>query len=283
MTRRKKIDRRSLFRPTSARLGVVEALANFGCGTSKDVARWRLGKLKPTATEERQTRRLIEDLRDEGYIRTFDYFDPVHGLTARGAGEAKTWQMQDPIEISPEHSLLTFQHDLKRAYTHEGIERLCDKNGWDLFWTKSDLYRTVEPDDMFIITRPDKKIAFFYEEENEPKTFEKLYDKVRRYFDYWDTDKCLKQWGYFRTFNVLFQFSTEERMTNFLKYLNGHCHCLYYRGKLKHTCLPGKKQKTITTTNFLFTTDEQIAKDIGGDIFKTPKDYEKVSYSLSSI
>lgn len=229
----------------------------------------------------------MQDLRKVGFVRIFDQdlrkFDPVYGLTEKGVLEAKKWDMQDPIEISPEHSLLTFEHDLKRARTHEKIERLCDKNGWDLFWTKSDLYRTVEPDDMFIITRPDKKVAFFYEEENKEKEFADLYAKVRRYFDYWDTDKCFKQWGYFRTFNVLFQFSTEERMTNFLKYLNGHCHCLYYRGKLKHTCLPGKAQKTITTTNFLFTTDALIAKDTGGEIFKTPKDYEKAAYSFANL
>jgi hypothetical protein len=287
MTRPKKIDGRSLFRPTNARLGVLEALANFGCGNCADITRWRLGKLNPTETQERQTRRILLDLRNNRFVRIFDKdlrkFDPVYGLTDKGVAEAKKWEMHDPIEISPEHSLLTFEHDLKRARTHEKIERLCDKNGWELFWQKSDLYRTVEPDDMFIITRPDKRIPFFYEEENKEKTFEELYEKVRRFFDYWDTDKCLKQWGYFRTFDVLFQFPTEARMTNFLKYLNGYCHCLYYRGKLKHTCLPGKGQKTIMTTNFLFTTDELIAKDIGGEIFKTPKDYQQRSYSLFTI
>ncbi len=241
-----------------------------------------MGKRDPTEIDERQTRQIIEDLRAEGYVRTLPYFSPVHGLTAPGVELAKERDFPHPKELFAEHSLFTLEHELKRGRMHELTEGLCEQNGWDLYWQKTDLFRMVEPDDLFAIKRNGVSTYFFYELENKKKTFKDLYEKCRRYFDLYGTDKCRKLWGDFSTFNVIFQFANATRRTNFLEYLSGVCNCTYYRGKLRHTCLKETNGHPIKTTNFLFTTDELITKDIGGEIFATPKDYLERDYSFLS-
>ena len=271
MTRAKTLDRRTIFRLTNARLGVIEILANFGVATRNQIARLHFNTLQPTESNRRQIRQLTDDLEAGGYVRYLPWFKRVYGLTGKGVAEARDRDMSDPYELSPEKSLETIGHELKRTDTHAAIERLCEEENWELRWRKTDLYRTVDPDDLFAITKDGRIHYFFFELENRRKTMEDLYAKVKRYFDYWDTEKCLREWGYFRKFNVLFQFPNGERMRNFIDFLAGKCNCTHYRGGIKHTCLPyGRKETPISASNFLFTHDKLMTTDPAGRILACP-------------
>jgi len=194
--------------------------------------------------------------------------------------------MSDPLELRIEKSIEVIPHELKRTETHAAIEALCEKNAWPLRWQKTDLSRTIHPDDLFAIAKsPDSNYLYIpFELENEKKTHAALYAKAKTYFDYQDTDKCFREWGYFRTFNPLFQFANEERMINFLDFLTAKCRCIYYRGEIRHSCLPhGLKKPAITTNTFLFTYDALVYNNVGGKILFTPADYTTRAYSFADL
>jgi hypothetical protein len=198
------------------------------------------------------------------------WFVPVHGLTGLGCEAAKHYEMGGARPFEAERSLLTLEHELKQADTQFALEQLCEKQGWKFFAAHNDLYRTVEPDRLFGIDKGNGMIPLFYEEENRKKDFQDLYVKARRYHDYFNTEKCAKDWGWFKTFHVLWQFPNEERMTNFVRFLAGECDCRFYRGKIKHTCLAhGLQEEALKAPGFWFTHDE-LTKDIGGRIWITP-------------
>jgi Replication-relaxation len=277
--RSKKLDRRKLFHLTRARLSVVEILANFGVGTWDQIAKLHFGE-SPTETNLRQVRQLTFDLENEGYIRFLPWFQRVYGLTAKGVAEAVQRDMSDPYELSPDKSLENVEHEVKRTETHAAIEALSDKHGWPLRWRKTNLYRTIEPDDLFTL----QTTNFFFEEENKKKTHEALYAKAKRYFDYCDTQRCENQW-HFRKPYVLFQFATKERMMNFLDYLTGRCSDLCYErgGKMVHMCLKKIGKPPITTGNFIFTFDEAIWNETDSTILYRASDYAKRSYSFAEL
>lgn len=207
----------------------------------------------------------------------------MHGLTEFGCEAAKHYEMGEPKEFEAEHSLLTLEHELKQAETQYQLEQMCEKRGWKFFAAHNDLFRTVEPDRLFGIDKGNGFIPMFYEEENRKKDFQDLYAKARRYYDYFDTEKCKKEWGWFRNFHVIWQFPNEERMMNFIRFLAGECDCHFYRGKIKHTCLPhGLREKPLLVSNFWLTYDA-LTKDIGGNIWIAPKDYAGKVYSFQDL
>ena len=237
---------------------------------------------------------MLSSLRDDGLVRTrptaaeiernprLRWFVQVHGLTELGCAATRHYQMGEGKEFEAEHSLLTIEHELKQAETQYRIEQLCEKANWNFFAQHADLYRTVDPDRLFGIDKGAGFIPLFYEEENRKKDFADLYKKARRFYDYFDSEKCQKEWGWFRRFHVLWQFPNEERMMNVVRFLAGECQCHFYRGKIKHTCLPhGLREKALKVPTFWFTHDE-LTKDIGGKIWVTPLDYPK-TYSFHDL
>jgi hypothetical protein len=277
MSRPLKVDRRKLFRLTGARLSVLEILANFGIATREQIARLHFGD-PTTPTNLRQVRQLTDDLEEQGYVRWLPWLKRVYGLTGKGVAEAAKRDMSDPYELWSEKSLENVEHELKRTETHATIEALSEAEGWPLRWRKTDLYRHVDPDDQFTINTT----HFVFEEENKKKTFEDLYKKAERHFDYWDTDRAFRDWG-FRTPNILWQFPNNERMLNFLDYLTGKCNCTYYRGKIRHTCLRELGKPPITTKTFIFAYDDLIYNHRDENILYTAADYTKRSYSFSDL
>lgn len=285
LPRGKKPHPRKQCRLTNARLGVLEVLANFYIATAKQVSGLRLGH-PPTEHDDRQTRQILLDLTNQGYVRHRDWKVRVYGLTAKGVAEATRREMSDACELTIEKSLELIPHELKRTATHAVIEALCETNAWPLRWQKTDLHRTIHPDDLISIApSPDGNYRYIpFELENEKKTREALYAKAKTYFDYYDTDKCLTEWGYFRKFNPLFQFANEERMRNFLDFLTAQCRCVHYRGKIRHSCLPyGLQKPAIITNTFLFTHDTLVYNNPSGKILFTPADYATRAYSFADL
>lgn len=188
----------------------------------------------------------------------------AYGLSKQAVQYAKeNFPWTDPKEFSSEHSPHTLEHEIKRARTHAKVVELCQKNGWELSWKKTDLKHVVDPDDAFEIVNPQlpegKNVAhFFYEEENKKKDFEDLYEKFARYEKLYGTPDCKKHWD-FTKFWVIVQMPNEERRKNILHYL---------------------ATTNLKTRTFLFTTDELITTNPGGKIFLTPKDYENKAYGF---
>jgi hypothetical protein len=274
----------------SAQLAVLEILATFGKATTRQVARFRFGE--HTVTQEERTSRILSNLRADGLVRTLPakddiaknprllFFVPVHGLTELGCEVAMHYGYGDPKPFEPEHSLLTLEHETKLADTHFRLEQFCESEGWAFSARQTDLAHSVKPDRLFAIDKGHGFLPLFYEEENKKKDFQNLYEKAVRYFDYWDTYSCEREWGWFRKFHVLWQFPNEERMINFVRFLAGECQCTKFRGTVKHTCLPHGLRKKILKADTLWFTHDELTKDIGGKIWLTPQVRQ---YSLSDL
>jgi len=82
--------------------------------------------------------------------------------------------------------------------------------------------------------------------------------KLGKYYEYYGSDKCEKEWLDFRQFRVIVIQRTHERRENLLRQLN----------------------KEYNHRMFWLGTEGGYKADIGGEIFKTPKDWEKVGYGF---
>jgi len=105
---------------------------------------------------------------------------------------------------------------------------------------------------------PDKAFCYFLEIERskfgnyrngEPQIIRKL----RKYYEYFDSTDCEREWG-FRQFRVIVVQRTEPRHEGLL---NGGSHRMFW-----------------------LTTEASYRADIGGAIFKTPKDDVPVPLSF---
>ena len=85
--------------------------------------------------------------------------------------------------------------------------------------------------------------------------------KLGKYYEYYGTDKCEKEWLDFQHFRVIVVQRTDERRKNLLKQLN----------------------KQFNHRTFWLVTEADYKENIGGAIFKTPKDYETAAYSFLSV
>jgi Replication-relaxation len=262
---------------------VLAALAKLDVSTTRQVARAYWGTREPTESQEREMRRIVAWWRAQGIARTIDtWIVPVHGLTAKGAKKCGEEGLGDPKELDPEHSTETLRHELERADFHLAVESLCGSRGWTLYWRKTDLSRSVDPDDLFAIEKGTGTSYLFYEKERRRKTLDDLYVKARRYYDLYGTDKCLTEWGDFTTFRVIFEMRSEESAANLLAHLAGECRCRHYRGKLKHTCLSGTGKKPLKVAN-IWVTWKSATDDVAGRIFLTPADRGAKAYSFDDL
>ena len=151
------------------------------------------------------------------------------------------------------------------------LKKFAAKNNLKLHWQQSDLKCTISPDAMFALTDPAKPegkntLYYFLEMERakighyvngEPSIMRKL----GKYYKYYGTDKCEKEWLDFRQFRVIVVQRTHERRENLLRQLN----------------------KEYNHRMFWLTTEANYKNDIGGGIFKTTKDFENTVYSFLSV
>jgi hypothetical protein len=97
---------------------------------------------------------------------------------------------------------------------------LLDKEGLQLYWQQADLKRGIHPDAYFALTDPGKPEGkntchYFLEIEKGKKTFDDLIKKLGRYYDLFNTDKCVKDWG-FKQFRVIVIQRNDVRRANLL-------------------------------------------------------------------
>jgi hypothetical protein len=82
--------------------------------------------------------------------------------------------------------------------------------------------------------------------------------KLGKYYEYYGTDKCEKEWIDFRQFRVIVVQRTDERRENLLKQLN----------------------KEYNHRMFWLASEKAYKFGIGGAIFATPKDHAERSYGF---
>ena len=155
----------------------------------------------------------------------------VYGLSDKGVkhyvqyhdGRCKTFD---------DHSQRTLDHELEISMLHFALNGLCKRKHLSLYWQQDDLKCTVNPDAMFAITNPalpDGKNTFYYFLEIERAKMGNYKDgepsimrKLGRYYEYYDSTDCKKEWGSFEHFRVVVVQRTEDRRNNLLQELRLH-------------------------------------------------------------
>ena len=261
-------------RLTSAKKKILELLAEYFCLRTNDIAGLIRGRV-PNDNDIRTARHTLILLYQAGLVNRLPYLDLdlqaggrtyAYGLSDAGIKMCQSlWPLAKTFD---EHSQRTLDHELEISFFHMALKKLAAGNNLKLYWQQSDLKCTISPDAMFALTDPSKPegkntLYYFLEMERakighyvngEPSIMRKL----GKYYEYYGTDKCEKEWLDFRQFRVIVIQRTDERRENLLRQLN----------------------KEYNHRMFWLATEASYKTDIGGEIFRTPKDWEKVGYSF---
>jgi hypothetical protein len=254
----------------------LELLAEYFCLRTNDAARL-IRSREPNENDKRSVRHTLGLLYRMGLINRLPYLDLdresggvtyVYGLSDKGVKFVESlWPNAKTFD---EHSQRTLDHELEISFFHIALKKFSAKNKLKLYWQQSDLKCTVSPDAMFAITdpaKPEGKNTFYYFLEIERAKIghyvngePSIMKKLGKYYSYYGTDACEKEWTDFRQFRVIVVQRTDERRENLLKQLN----------------------KEYNHRMFWLTSEGSYKDDIGGEIFTTPKDWENTAYSFLS-
>lgn len=258
--------------PTKLRL--LELFAEFFCLRTNDAA----GLLRDRAITEsdaRSARRTLSILHREGFLYRAPYLDLgherggvayVYGLSPKGVDYVLRNGCATPAtKTLDEHSLRTLDHELEITSFHIALRRLCARCSLRYAWRQKNLKHTVHPDAVFNVAdpvTPGKAFCYFLEVErsklgNYRKGEPQILRKLRRYYEYFNSTGCEKEWG-FRQYRVVVVQRTDARREGLLKAL---------REKYNHRM-------------FWLTTEAAYRGDIGGAIFRTPKDDAPMAFSF---
>jgi hypothetical protein len=261
-------------RLTRAKIKTIELLAEYFCLRTNDLGELERGQA-PSHDEARSLRHTLGLLYRDGLAKRLPYLELdrdhgrttyVYGLSDKGVEFCKSlWPNAKTFD---EHSQRTLDHELEISFFHIALKKFAATNKLKLYWQQADLKCTVSPDAMFALTdpqKPDGKNTLYYFLELERakighyvKGEPSIMTKLGRYYEYYGTDKCEKEWTDFRQFRVIVVQRTDERRTNLLKALNTQ-----YNHRM-----------------FWLTDELSYKENVGGQIFHTPRDYQNTTYSL---
>ena len=258
--------------PTKRRL--LELLAEFFCLRTNDAAQLLRDRI-PTGSDARSVRRTLSILHRDGFLYRLPYLDPtagrggamyVYGLSAKGVYHAlQEGYATAATKTLDEHSIRTLDHELEITSFHIALRHLCSAGGLRYLWRQKDLKHTVHPDAFFCVAdpaNPGKAFCYFLEIERaklgnyrngEPQILRKL----RKYYGYFNSTDCEKEWR-FRQYRVVVVQRSEARREGLLKAMRQNCN---------HRM-------------FWLTTELAYRADLGGRIFMTPKDDAPVAFSF---
>lgn len=245
----------------------LELLAEYFCLPTNQVAELLRGATYDHDAR-RSSRRTLQRLHVAGLVHRIPYFDLsrdrggmtyAYGLTDKGVEFCKSlWPLCKTFD---DHSQRTLDHELEISYFHIALKNFATRNNLKLDWQQSDLKHTVSPDAMFGLTDPRKPkgkntLYYFLEIERAKighyiKGEPSITRKLQKYYDYYNSDACEKEWLAFRQFRVIVIQRTEERRNNLLNELTA---------SLNHRM-------------FWLASEGAYKADIGGRIFATPKDH----------
>ena len=265
---------RLLPRENATKRRALELFAEFFCLRTTDAAAL-MRNHAITESDARSVRRTLSILHRDGFLYRVPHLDPCHerggagyayGLSAKGVRHAlRNGYSTQATKTLDEHSVRTLDHELELASFHIALHRLCSAKGLRHFWRQKDLKHTVHPDALFYVADPEnpgKAFCYFLEIERaklgnyrngEPQILRKL----RKYYEYYNSTDCEKEWG-FRQFRVVVVQRTDARREGLLKSLQEAC----------------------SHRMFWLTTEAAYREDVGGAIFRTPKDDAPVPFSF---
>ena len=276
MTKNHKPEAVPTYRLTRAKIETLELLSKYFCLRVNDVAQL-LRNLTPNENDKRSVRHTLGLLYNAGLVNRLPYLDLdresggvtyVYGLSDKG--------VKDCLNLYPyaktfdEHSQRTLDHELEISIFHIALKKFCHEHNLKLYWQQADLKCTINPDALFALTDPAKPegkntLYYFLEIERAKighylKGKPSIINKLQRYYEYYNSDECQKEWN-FRQFRTIVVQRTEERRKNLLKQLSA---------QFNHR-------------TFWLTDEQSYKENIGGAIFKTPKDYNTAAYSFLSV
>jgi len=253
---------------------ILQLLAEYFCLRTNEAAELLRGRAV-TDSDVRSLRRTLSILHRDGFLHRVPHFDAghdrggaayVYGLSAKGVSHALRNGYSTPAtKTLDEHSIRTLDHELEITSFHIALHRLCVHPGLRYAWQQADLKHTVHPDALFYVAdpaNPGKAFCYFLEIERaklgnyrngEPQILRKL----RKYYAYFNSTGCEKEWG-FRQYRVIVVQRSEARREGLLK-------------ALRETC---------SHRMFWLTTETAYRGGIGGAIFMTPKDDAPVPFSF---
>jgi hypothetical protein len=258
--------------PTKER--VLELLAEFFCLRTKDAAAL-LRNRDITENDARSVRRTLSILHRDGFLCRLDLgaasgiANYVYGLSDKGVDHAcENGYSTASTKTLDEHSLRTLDDELEISAFHIALQRFSEASGLAYSWRQTDLKHTVHPDAFFTVQDPrdtSKEFCYFLEIERakfgnyrdgEPQILRKL----GAFYDYFNSTDCEKEWG-FRQYRVVIVQRTDARREGLLKALRAH-----YNHRM-----------------FWLTTESAYRENIGGAIFRTPKDDVSIAFSFLTL
>ena len=253
--------------PTKRR--ALELIAEFFCLRPKEAAEL-LRNRAITESDARSVRRTLSILHRDGFLCRLNMGSAcgganyVYGLSDKGVIHAfKNGYSTAATKTLDEHSPRMLDHELEITSFHMALHRLCSAKGLQYAWRQTDLKHRIHPDALFTIGYPAKE-EFRYFLEIERSKFGNYRDgepqilrKLGAFYDYFNSTDCEKEWG-FRQYRVVVVQRTDARREGLLKALHG---------KYSHRM-------------FWLTTEAAYRDNIGGAIFKTPKDDATIPFSF---
>lgn len=190
----------------------------------------------------------------------------VYGLSDAGVRHAfRHGYATEATKTFEERSVMMLDHELEITAFHMALDRWCRSADLRYVWRQRNLKHGVHPDACFTVESAagtGRRFTYFLEIEraklgNYRNGTPQILRKLARYYEYFNSMDCERKWG-FRHFRVMVVQRTEARSEGLLGALQAG-----YRHRM-----------------FWLTSEDRYRKDIGGEIFKTPKDYAERSYSL---
>jgi hypothetical protein len=250
---------------------VLKLLAEYFCLSIKDLCILIYAKYNPsTRTSVGRTLGLLQEEHCVDWrklpsrIRKAGNDPAIYGLTLKGVTKVADEGFLTPTtKVFKPNSDTLMPHEYEITQFHLALKHFCDTERWKLYWQQYDLKCGVNPDACFGITTEKGTLWYFLEiEKTKPGNFRdgesKIIRNLGKYYNYFDTDKCEKEWANFRKFRVIVTLKNDERRQNLLNEL---------AGKYKHRM-------------FWLTTEELYKKEVSGEIFATPKDFASTAYSF---
>jgi Replication-relaxation len=258
---------------------VLEILAEYFCLRTNEVAAIERNHT-PTENDKRAVRRTLGLLYQQGFAYRLPYLDLdqeggartyAYGLSAKG----HDWALANGCsshssKTLDEHSQRTLDHELEISSFHRAMKTFCRSHSLYLYWRQKDLKKTVAPDALFAVTDPrqpegrDTLYYFLEVERSKIGNFKNgepsILRKLGRYYEYYNSDACEREWQDFRQFRVIVVQPSDERRQNLLKEL----------------------EERFPHRMFWLTTNRLYEQDVGAAIFLTPRDRDAQAHSFQT-
>jgi len=245
----------------------LKEIAEFFCLSARDLA----ALLYRNSENVRTVNRTLHLLEEEGLtdwrllatrVRKRGNLPSIHGLSFKGVQKVAELGYTTPAtKVFKPNSDTLLPHEYEISVFHLRLKAWCDEHRAELYWQQRNLKCGVNPDACFGITTGSGTLWYFLEmEKTKPGGWKNGESKIMRnlgkYYEYFDSAKCEREWANFRKFRVIVVQRNPERRANLLRAL---------APKYAHRM-------------FWLTTELLYREDIGGRIFLTPKDYAIESY-----